>query len=93
MVTLFHIGKGRWSLDLLLRFKPLHSAPPYQMFIVSKVMKYKGSIKMSTLIEGDIASIQPWVSYHYAGVRILIDEAMGSSVSLTSFPDAVTKQS
>lgn len=48
---------------------------------------------MSTLIEGDIASIQPWVSYHYAGVRILIDEAMGSSVSLTSFPDAVTKQS
>lgn len=93
MVTLFHIGKGRWSLDLLLRFKPLHSAPPYQMFIVSKVMKYKGSIKMSTLIEGDIASIQPRVSYHYAGVRILIDEAMGSSVSLTSFPDAVTKQS
>lgn len=90
MVTLFHIGKGRWSLDLLLRFKPLHSAPPYQMFIVSKVMKYKGSIKMSTLIEGDIASIQPRVSYHYAGVRILIDEAMGSSVSLTSFPDAVT---
>lgn len=48
---------------------------------------------MSTLIEGGIASIQPWVSYHYAGVRILIDEAMGSSVSLTSFPDAVTKQS
>ena len=80
-MTLFHIGKGRWSLDLLLGFNPLHCATPYQMGIVSKVMKYKGSIKMSTLTEGDIASIQPWVSYHQAWVRILLDEAMGSSVS------------
>lgn len=93
MVTSFHVGKGRGSLDLLLGFNPLHCAPPYQMVIVSKVMKYKGSIKMSTLKERDIASIQPQVSYHQAWVRILIDESMESSVSLTSFPDTVTNQS
>lgn len=54
-------------------------------------MNYKESIWMSTLKEGDIASIQLQVSHHQAGVRILIDEAMGSCVSLTSFLDAVTK--